>query len=52
VTPTFIKAFIIRGKCLINLKEFDRATAEFHQADEIAIKNFDSANTRRMIEGS
>ncbi|CAF2695229.1 unnamed protein product [Rotaria sp. Silwood2] len=50
VTPTFIKAHIIKGKCLINLKEFDRAKEEFTQAEEIAIKNFESKNTRRMIE--
>jgi hypothetical protein len=52
VTPTFIKAYVIKGKCLINLKEFDRAKEEFLQAEQLAIKNFESINTRRMIEGS
>jgi hypothetical protein len=37
---------------LINLKEFDRAKEEFLQAKQIAIDNFEPANTRRMIEGS
>lgn len=52
MTPTYIKAFIIKGKCLTNLKQFDRAKEEFTQAEEIATKNFDSVATRRMIEGS
>lgn len=52
VTPTFIKAFVIKGKCLINLKEFDRAQEEFRQAEEIAKTNLESINTRRMLEGS
>jgi hypothetical protein len=52
VTPGFIKAFIIKGKCLINLNEFDRAREEFLQAEQIAIKNLESINIRRMIEGS
>jgi hypothetical protein len=43
---------VIRGKCLINLKEFDRAKEEFLQAEQIAINNFESTNTRRLIEGS
>ncbi len=52
VTPTFIKAYIIKGKCLINLKEFDQAKEVYLQAEEIAKTNFESINTRRMIEGS
>ncbi|CAM4885913.1 unnamed protein product [Rotaria socialis] len=50
VTPTYIKAFVIRGKCFINLKEFDRAKDEFTQAEQIAITNFEPIATRRMIE--
>ncbi|CAF0915497.1 unnamed protein product [Adineta steineri] len=49
-TPTFIKAFVIKGKCLMNLKDFDRAKEEFVEAEQIAIKNFDSINTRQCIE--
>ena len=36
----------------MNLKEFDRAKEEFYEAERIAAKNFESINTRRMIEGS
>ncbi|UJR31847.1 hypothetical protein I4U23_019323 [Adineta vaga] len=50
VTPTYIKAYVIKGKCLINLKEFDRAKEQFLEAEQIAITNFESINTRRMIE--
>ncbi len=52
INPIFIKAFVIQGKCLINLKEFDRAKEVFLQVKQIAINNFESINTRRMIEGS
>ncbi|CAF3800334.1 unnamed protein product [Rotaria sp. Silwood1] len=50
ITPTFIKAYIIKGKCLMNLNEYDCAKEQFIQAEEIAIKNFESINIRRMIE--
>ncbi|CAF0877328.1 unnamed protein product [Adineta ricciae] len=50
VTPTYIKAYVIKGKCLINLKEFDRANEQFLEADKIAVKNFEPIATRRMIE--
>ena len=52
VTPTLIKAHIIKGKCLMHLKAFDRAHEQFAQAEEIARKNFEPARMRRMIEGS
>ena len=35
----------------MNLKEFDRADETFREAEEIAAKNFESVETRRMIEG-
>ncbi|CAF5079368.1 unnamed protein product [Rotaria sp. Silwood1] len=52
ITPTFIKAYIIKGKCLMNLNEYDCAKEQFIQAEEIAIKNFESINIRRMIKGT
>ncbi|CAF5119537.1 unnamed protein product, partial [Rotaria sp. Silwood1] len=50
ITPTFIKAYIIKGKCLMNLNEYDRSKEQFIQAEEIAIKNFESINIRQCIQ--
>ncbi|CAF4995689.1 unnamed protein product, partial [Rotaria sp. Silwood1] len=50
ITPTFIKAYIIKGKCLMNLNEYDCAKEQFIQAEEIAIKNFESINIRQCIQ--
>lgn len=47
-----IKAHIIKGKCLMHLKAFERAHEQFALAEEIARKNFEPVSMRRMIEGS
>lgn len=45
-----IKAFVIKGKCLINKKDFDQAEKEFREAKEIAERNFESIATRKMLD--